>query len=59
MEKIIKNTVEIKAGKEQVWDMLINPEQTKKYMVVKPYQIGNQEVLYYGKDTMRERIWFS
>lgn len=32
MEKIIKNTIEIKSGKEQVWDMLINPEQTKKYM---------------------------
>ncbi|MBO9700446.1 MAG: SRPBCC domain-containing protein [Sporocytophaga sp.] len=32
MEKIIKNTIEIKAEKDQVWDMLTNPEQTKKYM---------------------------
>lgn len=33
MEKlIVKNTIAINAAKEKVWDALVNPEQTKKYM---------------------------
>jgi len=33
MEKrIIKNTIVIHADQEKVWDALVNPEQTKKYM---------------------------
>lgn len=31
-ELIIKNTININAPVEKVWDALINPEQTKKYM---------------------------
>ena len=29
---IIKNSISIKAPKAKVWDALVNPEQTKKYM---------------------------
>src|SRR5437762_1972 len=33
MEKLfIKNTIVIHAPAERVWDILVNPEQTKKYM---------------------------
>jgi len=28
----VKNTIHINAGPEKVWDALVNPEQTKKYM---------------------------
>lgn len=30
--KSVENTIEIHAPVAQVWDMLVNPEQTKKYM---------------------------
>src|SRR6185369_1404862 len=29
---IVKNTITIKAPKSKVWDALVNPEQTRKYM---------------------------
>lgn len=31
-ELIVKNTITIKGTKENVWDALTNPEQTRKYM---------------------------
>jgi len=31
-EKIIKNTIQIIAPPSKVWEALVNPEQTKKYM---------------------------
>lgn len=31
-ELIIKNSIRIKAPASKVWDALVNPEQTKKYM---------------------------
>ncbi len=31
-ELIIKNTIEIEAPPSKVWDTLVNPDQTKKYM---------------------------
>lgn len=31
-ELVIKNTISIKAPASKVWDALVNPEQTKKYM---------------------------
>jgi uncharacterized protein YndB with AHSA1/START domain len=30
--KIVKNTIDINAPVEKVWDALVNPEQTQKYM---------------------------
>jgi len=47
MEKlIVKNTVTINAPASKVWDALVNPEQTKKYMfgceTVSDWQPGSQ-----------------
>ena len=48
MEKsmIIRKTVEFNANKEQVWDLLTNPEMTKQYMfgceVLSEWTIGSQ-----------------
>lgn len=59
MEKlIVRNSIEINAGKTKVWDILVNPEQTKKYMfgcaTVSNWQIGSSllwNAFYKGKET--------
>jgi uncharacterized protein YndB with AHSA1/START domain len=42
---IVKNTIAIKASREKVWDALVNPEQTKKYMfgceTVSDWKVGS------------------
>ena len=55
----IKNTISINAPMEKVWDALVNPEQTKKYMfgceTVSDWKIGstlNWQALYEGKNTI-------
>lgn len=41
----VKNTINIKAARSKVWDVLVNPEQTKKYMfgceAVSDWQVGS------------------
>lgn len=50
---IIKNSISIKAPKAKVWDALVNPEQTKKYMFgcepVTDWKPGS-ELLWNGVD---------
>ena len=55
----IKNTISINASIEKVWDALINPKQTKKYMfgceTVSDWKVGstlNWQALYEGKNTI-------
>ncbi len=58
MEKlIVKNTVAINAPASKVWDALVNPEQTKKYMfgceTVSDWQPGSSllwKMNYEGKE---------
>lgn len=58
MEKlIVKNTITINAPASKVWDALVNPEQTKKYMfgceTVSDWQPGSQllwKMNYEGKE---------
>lgn len=57
MEKTIISTIEINASPEMVWDALINPEQTKKYMfgceAVSDWKVGSPltwEAIYEGKN---------
>ncbi|MEO0583290.1 MAG: SRPBCC domain-containing protein [Bacteroidota bacterium] len=49
---IIRKTVEFKARKEQVWDLLTNPEMTKQYMfgceVLSEWTIGSP-IIWKGK----------
>ena len=49
---IIKNTISINAPAAKVWDALVNPEQTKKYMfgceTVSDWKIGS-ELLWRGE----------
>ena len=44
-EKIIKNTIQIIATPSKVWDALVNPEKTKKYMfgceTVSDWKVGS------------------
>ncbi|MES2133470.1 MAG: SRPBCC domain-containing protein [Bacteroidota bacterium] len=50
-ELIIKNTIIINAPSHKVWDVLINPQQTKKYMfgceTVSDWKVGS-ELLWKG-----------
>jgi len=49
---IIKKTVDFKANKKQVWDLLTNPKKTKQYMfgceVLSDWTIGSQ-IIWKGK----------
>lgn len=42
---IVENTITINAPAEKVWDLLVNPQQTKKYMfgceTVSDWQVGS------------------
>lgn len=50
---IIKNSISIRAPKAKVWDALVNPEQTKKYMYgcepISDWKTGS-ELLWQGVD---------
>jgi uncharacterized protein YndB with AHSA1/START domain len=50
-ELIIKNTITIDAPAHTVWDILVNPQQTKKYMfgceTVSDWKVGS-ELLWRG-----------
>ena len=60
MEKrFIKNTITIHAPASKVWDALVNPEQTKKYMfgcaTISDWKPGSTllwSAFYEGKDTV-------
>ena len=49
---LVTNTITIKAPKEKVWDILVNPAQTKKYMfgceTVSDWKVGSP-LLWQGK----------
>jgi len=54
---LIKNTIVINAPASKVWDALVNPEQTKKYMfgceTISDWQPGSSliwKMIYEGKD---------
>ncbi len=56
-KRIIKNTITIHAPALKVWDVLVNPEQTKKYMfgcaTISDWKVGNTllwSAFYEGKD---------
>lgn len=58
-EMIVKNTIEINAAADKVWDVLTNPQQTKKYMfgcaTISDWQLGSLllwSALYEGKETV-------
>lgn len=57
---IIKNTIEILAPVEKVWDALVNPAQTKKYMfgceTVSSWKKGS-ELLWKGELEGKEMIF--
>jgi uncharacterized protein YndB with AHSA1/START domain len=57
---IIKNTIEIFAPAAKVWDVLVNPEQTKKYMfgceTVSDWKKGS-ELLWRGEYEGKEMIF--
>ncbi len=60
MEKLeIKNSITINAPIEKVWDALVNPAQTKKYMfgceTVSDWKVGSNlswQAFYEGKNTV-------
>jgi len=54
---IVKNSISINAPVSKVWDVLVNPEQTKKYMfgceAISDWRIGSSLIwrgLYEGKE---------
>lgn len=57
---IIKNSITIYAPVEKVWDALVNPEQTKKYMfgceTVSDWQVGSP-LLWKGSYEGKEMIF--
>lgn len=57
---IIKNVIEISAPAARVWDALVNPEQTKKYMfgceTVSDWKKGS-ELLWRGEYEGKEMIF--
>lgn len=59
-ELIIKNTIEIAAPATKVWDVLVNPAQTKKYMfgceTVSDWKKGS-ELLWRGEYEGKEMIF--
>lgn len=56
----IKNTIEINASATRVWDVLVNPQETKKYMfgceTVSDWKKGS-ELLWRGEYEGREMIF--
>ena len=59
---LIKNTISIKAPISNVWDALINPEQTKKYMfgceTVSDWKVGSS-LLWKGSYDGKEMVFVS
>ncbi|MBA2423596.1 MAG: SRPBCC domain-containing protein [Chitinophagales bacterium] len=59
-ELIIKNSIHIYASPSKVWDALINPEQTKKYMfgceAVSDWNIGSP-LLWKGNHEGKEMVF--
>jgi uncharacterized protein YndB with AHSA1/START domain len=57
---LVKNTIEINAPIAKVWDALINPEQTKKYMfgceTVSDWKVGS-ELLWKGSYEGNEMVF--
>lgn len=57
---VIKNIIEIKAPASRVWDALVNPEQTKKYMfgceTVSEWQPGSP-LLWRGEYEGKEMVF--
>jgi len=57
---IVKNSITIKASPAQVWDALVNPEQTKKYMfgceTVSDWNVGS-ELLWKGSYEGQDMIF--
>ncbi|TLV03005.1 SRPBCC domain-containing protein [Dyadobacter luticola] len=57
---IISNSIQIAAPVEKVWDALVNPEQTKKYMfgceTVSDWQPGS-ELLWKGEYEGKEMVF--
>ena len=61
MEKlIIKNTIAVSAPATKVWDALVNPEQTKKYMfgceTVSDWKVGSL-LLWSAKNEGKEIVY--
>lgn len=57
----VKNSIVINASTEKVWDALVNPEQTKKYMfgceTVSDWKVGTS-LLWRGEASMKAKKWF-
>ena len=60
MNLFVKNTITINASANKVWDALVNPEQTKKYMfgceTVSDWKVGS-ELLWKGNYEGKEMIF--
>lgn len=56
----VKNTIVINAPASQVWDALVNPEKTKKYMfgceTVSDWRVGSS-LLWKGKHEGKEMVF--
>ncbi len=57
MGKSVQNTIDIQAPASKVWDVLVNPEQTKKYMfgceTISDWKVGSTlewKMIYEGKE---------
>lgn len=61
-KKIVKNTITIIAPVEKVWDALVNPEHTKKYMfgceTVSEWKVGDP-LLWRGSYEGKEMVFVS
>ena len=59
-KKIVKNSITINASIQKVWDVLVNPEQTKKYMfgceTVTDWKVGS-ELLWRGNYEGKEMVF--
>jgi uncharacterized protein YndB with AHSA1/START domain len=56
-QKLIKNSVIINASKDKVWNALVNPEETKKYMfgceTISDWKVGSSliwKMMHEGKE---------
>lgn len=60
--KVVRNTITIKASASKVWDALVNPEQTKKYMfgceTVSDWKVGSP-LLWRGAYEGKEMVFVS
>ncbi len=60
MDKFIKNVITINAAPAKVWDALVNPEQTKKYMfgceTVSDWKVGSP-LLWRGTYEEKEMVF--